>query len=168
MGSLLIWIVVGLVVLAVLGFLLVSYSLSPRQQVTRVELIKAPLAEVWEAVSNLPSQAYWRRGLRSIQMLDDDDGLRWVEHPEKGLPVTLRKLKEKPQQELVLAMINAEGHYTRQVRFSNVPGGTRLTFTDILETPSPFNRIKARTNGGLDSRLDQFIMQLRQKFGMSV
>ena len=164
MENLLVWIGLGIVGLAVLGFVLISFSLSPRQQVTRVELVKAPIADVWEALSNLPTQAYCSSGLKSIQMLDDDAGLRWVEHPEHGSPVTVRKLKEKPQQELVLEMIGHGDYGTRQVRFSNVPGGTRLTFTDVLETRSPFARVKARSGGGLDKKLDTFIQQLRQKF----
>ena len=164
MDGFIIWIALGVVPCVVLLWMLVGFALSARQQVTRVELIKAPLADVWEALSNLPAQAYWRSELKSVQMLDDDHGLRWVEHPEKGSPITVRKVKEKPNQELLLEMVNNAGQGTRHARLSGVPGGTRITFTEVLDTRSPFKRIKARKGGGLDKKLDKFIEQLKQKF----
>lgn len=164
MEGFIIWIALGIIVFAALLLLLVGFALSARQQVTRVELVKAPLAEVWEALTNLPAQAYWREDLKSVQMLDDDHGLRWVEHPEKGQPLTVRKLKEKLNQELLLEMVNDAGKGTRNARLSGVPGGTRITFTEVLDTNAPLKRIRARMKGGLDKKLDYFIQQLKQKF----
>ena len=86
----------GALVLVLLLVLLVGMLLPAREQVTRVELFKAPVAEVWEALNNLPGQAQWRTGLKSVQTLDDDEGLRWVEQPLQGTAVVLRKTKEIP------------------------------------------------------------------------
>ncbi len=164
MEGFMLWIVLGVLLALVVVVVVIGFALSPRQQVTRVELIKAPLADVWEALSNLPAQAYWRSDIKNVQMLDDDHGLRWVEHPEHGRPLTIRKSKEKPNQELLLELSNSAGQGSRHARLSGVPGGTRITFTEVLTTSSPLKRIKARMRGGLDRKLDGFIQQLKQKF----
>ena len=56
MDNIYIWLGLGAIIVAVLGFLLAGFAISPYQQVTRVELIKAPINDVWESLSNLPTQ----------------------------------------------------------------------------------------------------------------
>lgn len=158
------WIALSVGVLLLLLPLLIGLGLPSRQQVTRVELLKAPTAEVWEALNNLQAQTQWRQDLQSVQMLDDDAGLRWLEKASRGAPATLRKLKETPQQELVLEIHQGSSRGTRQARLNSVPGGTRVTFTAVQETSNPLARLAARQRGGLDARLDQFIQQLKQHF----
>jgi hypothetical protein len=165
MDNIYIWLGFGAIILAALGFLLAGFAISPYQQVTRVELVKAPINDVWETLSNLPTQTYWRQDIKNIQMLDDDAGLRWVEHPANDSALTtVRKIKEKAPQILLLEMDNAHGKGSREARLSQVPGGTRITFTERCETKSPFKRLKARRGGGLDKKLDKFIQELKQKF----
>jgi hypothetical protein len=165
MDNIYIWLGLGAIIVAVLVFLLAGFAISPYQQVTRVELIKAPINEVWETLSNLPTQTYWRQDIKNIQMLDDDAGLRWVEHPTNGsASTTVRKIKEKAPQVLLLEMDNSNGKGSREARLSQVPGGTRITFTERCETQSPFKRLQARRSGGLDKKLDKFIQELKQKF----
>lgn len=154
----------GALVSLLLLVLLVGLLLPAREQVTRVELFKAPVAEVWEALSNLPGQAQWRSGLKSVQTLDDDAGLRWVEQPLQGAAVLLRKTKEIPLQELIVELQQRGTLSTRQARLNTVPGGTRVTFTQTLQITMPIRRLLNRFHGGVDSRLDGFIRQLRVKF----
>lgn len=158
------WAIVGVSLLFLLMPLLLGLLISPYQQVTRVELIKASADEVWTALADLPRQAQWRSDLKSMQMIDDDAGLRWVEQSEGGKAVTLRKLKETPLKELLLEMRQRGSKGTRQARLSAVPGGTRVTFTEMLETRTPWGRIKARISGDPDRSLDHFIHQLQAHF----
>lgn len=144
--------------------LLIGMLLPAREQVTRVELFKAPIADVWEALSNLPGQMLWRTNLKNIQTLDDDDGLRWVEQLLQGTTVVLRKTKENPLQELTVELRQRGMCATRQARLNSVPGGTRVTFTQTLQINMPFRRLLNRFRGGVDSHLDDFIRQLRVKF----
>lgn len=160
------WIVLGLCAALVMSPFLIGLLISPRQQVTRVELVKAPATEVWEALNNLQLQAQWRMGISSVQMLDDDDGLRWVEKPERGRPVTIRKLKEMPPQELLLEIQQGSAKGTRQARLNAVPGGTRVTFTEMQEIRSPLARLANSRQGGLDGRLDSFIQELKNHFAV--
>lgn len=158
------WIIVGLVVALSCFLLLVGLLLPLREQVTRVELFKAPLVEVWDALDNLPSQTQWRSGLKSVQTLDDDDGLRWLERDGRGKTQVLRKIKETRQQELVLEIRRSGSKTVRQARFGSVPGGTRVTFTETLEAKMPTQRLMNRMRGGVDRQLDGFISQLRGRF----
>ena len=158
------WIVLVILLGIVTLLLLVGLLLPARQQVTRVELFKAPISEVWEALDNLPAQTQWRDGLKSVQMLDDDDGLRWLEQSAKGGAVTVRKLKQLAQKELVLELRQGGKLGGRSARFNSVPGGSRVTFAETLECRMPFTRILSQAGGSVDKRLDGFIRQLRGKF----
>ena len=158
------WILISLGVVLALIPIFVGLLMSPHQQVMRVELIKAPADAVWEALSDLSQQALWRTDLARMQMLDDDDGLRWVEQTVGGQSIVLRKLKETPLKEFLLGMQQRGSKGTRQARLNAVPGGTRVTFTETLETHTPFGRIKARLGGSPDRRLDHFIQQLKARF----
>lgn len=158
------WIGLGILAVILILLLLTGILLPAKQQVTRVELFKAPIAEVWEALDNLPGQTQWRDNLKSVQMLDDDAGLRWAEQPVKGKRVTVRKLKRFEQQELVLELRQRGSLGGRSARLNHVPGGTRVTFTETLENRMPFARMVSRLQGGVDARLDGFIRQLRTRF----
>lgn len=158
------WIVISIGLLLALTPFVLGLLMTPYQQVTRVELIKAPAEAVWEALSDLSQHALWRTDLASMQMLDDDDGLRWVEKTASGQATVLRKLKEAPLKELLLDMQRSGSKGSRQMRFSAVPGGTRVTFTEMLETRTAFGRIKVRIDGNPDKRLDHFILQLKTHF----
>jgi hypothetical protein len=101
-----------------------------------------------------------------MQMIDDDAGLRWVEQSAGTQAIVLRKLKETPLKELLLEMQQDGSKGTRQARLNAVPGGTRVTFTEMLETRTPLGRIKARLGGNPDRRLDHFIQQLKARFAV--
>lgn len=158
------WVILVISILFLLIPVMIGLLISPFQQVTRVELIKASADEVWKALTDLPRQTQWRSDLKSMQMVDDDAGLRWIEQSEDGKAITLRKLKETPPKELLLEMRQRGCKGTRQACLNAVPGGTRVTFTEMLETHTPIGRIKARLGGAPDRSLDHFIQQLKASF----
>lgn len=165
MDDMLIWILVGIGVLLVLIPFLLGMMISPQQQATRVELIKAPPEEVWRALSDLSRQTEWRKDLKSMQLKDDDDGMRWVEQPLRGRKVTLRKLKEVPQKEIVVQLEHGtEVVGTRQAVLNNVPGGTRVTFVETARIKSPLGRFRAQFGSRLDTRLNAYIAQVKNSF----
>lgn len=104
MEGMTLWIAIGTGILLVLFPMLVGMMIAPLQQATRVELIRAPLDKVWYAVSELHRQTEWRDDLKSVQLKDDDDGMRWIEKPARGSQTTLRKLKEVKQKEIIVQM----------------------------------------------------------------
>ncbi|MFN3785724.1 MAG: SRPBCC family protein [Thiothrix sp.] len=165
MESSLIWVGVALALIFLLLLpVFVGFLLSAHQQVTRVELFKAPADEVWRALSDLSQQSQWRAELKSMQMLDDDAGLRWVERTTLGGTTVLRKLKEIPGKELWLDMQHAGSKSTRHARLNAVPGGTRVTFVETQENRNPLGRIMARVKGNPERHLDLFVRQLKAHF----
>ena len=165
MDVMLIWILAGIGILLVLLPALLGLMISPFQQATRVELIKAPLDQVWATLSELSRQTEWRKDLKSVQLKDDDDGMRWVEVSRNGRSTTLRKMKEVPQRELVVQMERgAHVIGSRQAVLNGVPGGTRVTFTESAQLRSPFTRLAAQMGSRLDKRLNLYIDQVKGRF----
>ena len=162
MENTLLWVLIGLGVLFLVIPMFIGMMLSPFQQATRVELVKAPLDAVWSALSELSRQTEWRQDLKSVQLKDDDDGMRWIEIPTHGSRLTLRKLKEVDKKELVVQIERGKRVIgTRQAIFRPVPGGTRVTFTETSEIRSPLRRLFAHLSGKLDKRLNHYISSLK-------
>ncbi len=167
MDDTLIWILAGIVILLVLIPFLLGMMISPHQQATRVELIKAPIEDVWLALSELSRQIEWRTDLKGVQMKDDDDGMRWVEQATRGGTLVLRKMKEVHQKELVIQLEKGKQvRGTRQATFIKVPGGTRVTFTETSVTKNPLARLGAQVGSKLDKRLNHYISQFKTKFSV--
>ncbi|MGB0845299.1 MAG: SRPBCC family protein [Thiolinea sp.] len=163
MEGMMLWVSIGTGILLILFPMLIGMMVSPLQQATRVELVKAPLDKVWEAVSELSRQTEWRTDLKSVQLKDDDDGMRWIENPARGSKITLRKLKEIEKKEIVVQMEKGSRVIgTRQAMLSAVPGGTRITFTETSEIKNPLSRLFAHLGGKLDKRLNHYIAQLKR------
>jgi carbon monoxide dehydrogenase subunit G len=165
MESILSWILIGAGILLVLVPFLLGMMIPARQQATRVELVRAPLDTVWEAISELSRQTEWRTDLKSVQLKDDDDGMRWVETPARGGKVTLRKVREVAKKELLIQMERGSTvQGTRLAILSAVPGGTRITFTETSELKNPVSRLGAQLTSRLDKGLNHYIDQLKQAF----
>lgn len=168
MDQLLIWVLAGVALLFITIPFLLGLMISPHQQATRVELIKAPPESVWDALSDLSRQTEWRTDLKSVQLKDDDDGMRWIEHTQGGDKIVARKQKEVAQKEIVIQMqkgTNVQG--TRQAVLNAVPGGTRVTFTETTDISSPFKRLVAQVSSSLDKHLNHYIAQLKSHFDKS-
>ncbi|HPE61673.1 MAG: SRPBCC family protein [Thiothrix sp.] len=165
MNDVLLLVLVGILVLVFLLPFLIGLLIAPSQQATRVELVKAPLDEVWAALSDLSRQTEWRDDLKSMQLKDDDEGMRWVELPVHGPRLVLRKIKEVPKKELVVQLERGKTpRGKRQAVFTAVPGGTRVTFTETSEISNPLGRFRAHIGSKLDKRLNHYIAQLKKHF----
>jgi len=163
MESILSWVLIGAGIILVLFPFLLGLMIPQHQQATRVELVRAPLETVWDAVSELSRQTEWRTDLKSVQLKDDDDGMRWIEVPLRGSKITLRKMKEVEQKELLLQMERGSTvQGTRLAILSAVPGGTRITFTETSDLKNPMRRLFAQLGSKLDRRLNQYIHQLKE------
>nr|CAA6829153.1 MAG: Unknown protein [uncultured Thiotrichaceae bacterium] len=163
MESILSWVLIGAGIILVLFPFLLGLMIPQHQQATRVELVRAPLDTVWDAISELSRQTEWRTDLKSVQLKDDDDGMRWIEVPLRGSKITLRKMKEVEKKELLLQMERGSTvQGTRLAILSAVPGGTRITFTETAELKNPIKRLFAQLGGKLDRRLNQYIHQLKE------
>jgi uncharacterized membrane protein len=165
MEPVLIWIVVGLLGLLILVPFLIGLMLSPYQRATRVELVKAPIDDTWGALSDLSRQTEWRTDLKSVQLKDDDEGMRWIETLAHGSKVTARKQKEVPKKEIIVQL--SKGSHvigTREASLSSVPGGTRITFTETAVTKNPWRRLGMHMGSKVDKHLQNYIGQFKARF----
>lgn len=165
MEGMTLWIAVGTGILLILFPMLVGMMIPPRQQATRVELIQASLDKVWQAISELHRQTEWRDDLKGMQLKDDDDGLRWIENPVRGSRLTLRKLKEVEKKEITIQLEKGSRVIgTRHALLRQVPGGTRITFTETSEIKNPMRRLFSHLGDKLDKRLNHYIGQLKKAY----
>ncbi len=165
MEGMTLWIAVGTGILLILFPMLIGMMIAPRQQAMRVELIRAPLDTVWQAISELNRQTEWRSDLKSVQLKDDDNGLRWIENPVRGGLLTLRKLKEIEKKEITLQLEKGSRVIgTRHALLRQVPGGTRVTFTETSEINNPTRRLFSHLGNKLDKRLNHYIGQLKNAY----
>lgn len=165
MEPLLLWILVGFLVLLIVVPFLIGLMLSPYQRATRVELVKAPIDATWGALSDLSRQTEWRTDLKSVQLKDDDDGMRWIESLAHGGKVTARKQKEVPNKEIIVQLSKGEQVIgTREAALSAVPGGTRITFTETAVTKNPWQRLGMHMGAKVDKHLQNYIVQFKARF----
>lgn len=165
MEPLLLWILVSILALLILAPFLIGLMLSPYQRATRVELVKAPINDTWSALSDLSRQTEWRTDLKSVQLKDDDEGMRWIESLAHGGKVTARKQKEVLNKEIVVQLSKGEQVIgTREAVLNAVPGGTRITFTETAVTKNPWQRLSMQIGSKLDKRLQAYIEQFKQRF----
>lgn len=165
MEPMLLWILVGIVVLLILVPFLIGLLLSPYQRATRVELVKAPINDTWGTLSDLSRQTEWRSDLKSVQLKDDDEGMRWIESLAQGGKITARKQKEVLNKELVVQLSKgAQVIGTREAVLSAVPGGTRITFTETAVTKNPWQRLTMHMGSKVDKHLQTYIEQFKARF----
>lgn len=165
MEGMTLWIAIGTGILLFLFPMLVGMMLAPKQEATRVELIQAPLDKVWRAISDLHRQTEWRSDLKGVQTKDDDNGLRWIESPIRGSRLTLRKLKALEHKEIIFQLEKGSRVLgTRHAILSQVPGGTRIKFTETSEIKNPMRRLFSHIGGKLDKRLNNYIAQLKKAY----
>lgn len=165
MEPLLLWILVGVLALLILVPLLIGLMLSPYQRATRVELVKAPIDATWGALSDLSRQTEWRTDLKSVQLKDDDEGMRWVEHLAHGGKITARKQKEVLNKEIIIQLSKGSQVIgTREATLSAVPGGTRITFTQTAVTKNPWQRLGMHMGSKVDKHLQAYIEQFKARF----
>ncbi|WP_298609533.1 SRPBCC family protein [uncultured Thiothrix sp.] len=165
MEPLLLWILVGVLVLLIVVPFLIGLMLSPYQRATRVELVKAPIDATWGALSDLSRQTEWRTDLKSVQLKDDDEGMRWVENLAHGGKITARKQKEVLNKEIIIQLSKGSQVIgTREAVLSAVPGGTRITFTQTTVTKNPWQRLNMHMGSKIDKHLQSYIEQFKARF----
>ena len=165
MEPLLLWILVSILVLLILVPFLIGLLLSPYQRATRVELVKAPINDTWSTLSDLSRQTEWRTDLKSVQLKDDDEGMRWIESLAQGGKITARKQKEVVNKEIVVQLSKGSQVIgTREAVLSAVPGGTRITFTETAVTKNPWQRLGMHMGAKVDKHLQNYIVQFKARF----
>lgn len=161
----LVWVIIGIIAALMILPILIGLMLPQQSRATRVDLVRAPLEQVWESLSDPARHTEWRSDLKSVQLKDDDQGLRWLEHSKTLGKLTIRKVKEVPQKEIVMSYQKGKGFKgTRQATLAGVPGGTRVTFTESRDIRNPITRLRNQFGSKLDNQLNQYISELKNKY----
>jgi hypothetical protein len=131
------------VLLLVVAGLVLAYGIGERvpveHTVVAAQTIAAPPAKVWALLVDVDAQPMWRRGLKSIEELPQENGQqRWVEHYtgaklgfilEQSDPMTMRVVRVDPM----------GGAWTYQLMAMD-DGRTTVTITEHAHLYSPFYR----------------------------
>ncbi|WP_020560098.1 SRPBCC family protein [Thiofilum flexile] len=161
----LVWVIIGIIVTLVVLPLLIGLMLPQQTRATRVDLVRAPIDQVWESLADLARHTEWRSDLKSVQLKDDDDGLRWLEHSKTYGKLVVRKVKEVHHKEIMMSFQRGKGFKgTREARLNAVPGGTRVTFTETRDIRNPITRLRNLFGSKLDIQLNQYISELKTKY----
>ena len=161
----LVWVIIGIIVTLIVLPLLVGLMLPQQSRATRVDLVRAPIDQVWESLSDLARHTEWRSDLKSVQLKDDDEGLRWLEHSKTQGKLTVRKVKEVHHKEITMSYQRGTGFKgTRQAILTAVPGGTRVNFTETRDIRNPITRLRNQFGAKLDTQLNHYISELKAKY----
>jgi uncharacterized protein YndB with AHSA1/START domain len=136
------------VFLLAVAALVLAYGVGERVPVEHTavaaQTIAAPPAKVWALLVNVDAQPTWRRGLKSIEELPEENGRqRWIEHYtgaqlgfvlEESDPVTTRVVRVDP-----MGSSSMDGSWTYQLMAMD-DGRTTVTITEHAHLYSPLYR----------------------------
>ncbi len=142
------WLLTGILLAA--ATLIVAYGIGERVPVEYVPPWRhrpsaAPPAKVWALLVNVDAQPTWRRGLKSLEELPQENGQqRWVEHYAQGMklgfilelsdPMTTRVVRIDP-----MGSSSMDGAWTYQLMAMD-DGRTTVTITEHAHVYSPLYR----------------------------
>jgi uncharacterized protein YndB with AHSA1/START domain len=144
--------------------------LLPRRHtaVTRV-LLKRPPAEVWAAISDLPSQTAWRSDLEGAERMPDHEGREvWLQHTDHGDWTLEFTTREEPRLLVTTVADSSQGFggsWTYEI--GTVDTGTVLTITESGFIDSPLFRFLARFVFGLHGSQEAYLRDLVDHLGES-
>jgi len=136
------------VFLLAVAALILAYGIGQRVPVEHTavaaQTIAAPPAKVWALLVNVDAQPAWRRGLKSVEELPEENGhQRWIEHyagPQLGFvleqsdPMILRVVRIDP-----MGSSSMDGSWTYQLMAMD-DGRTTVTITEHAHVYSPLFR----------------------------
>jgi hypothetical protein len=141
------WLLTGS--LLALATLILAYGIGERvpveHTVVAAQTIAAPPAKVWGLLVDIAAQPTWRRGLKSLEELPEENGhQRWVEHYAQGIklgfvleqsdPMTTRVVRVDP-----MGGSSMDGAWTYQLMAMD-DGRTTVTITEHAHVYSPLYR----------------------------
>lgn len=163
----------SIVALSLVAALLLAFGLGlllPRRHVaaTRVLLTRPP-AEVWAAISDLPSQSEWRSDLEGAERMPDHEGREvWLQHTDHGDWTLEFTTREEPRLLVTTVADSSQGFggsWTYEI--GTVDTGTMLTITETGFIDSPFARFLTRFVFGLHGSQEAYLRDLIDHLGES-
>lgn len=166
------WILIAVGGLAALVTLLAIAGsfVSKTHSATQRATYRRPIADVWEAITDIEKLPTWRSDLKSVERLPDRDGrTAWREKGSNGT-MTLEQVESRPPTRFVgrIADKNLPFGGTWTYALSESGGATTLAITEDGEIYNPIFRFLARFVFGYEATMAKYLRDLGRKFGEDV
>jgi uncharacterized protein YndB with AHSA1/START domain len=161
----------GLIALAVGALVLVAAVvglLLPRNHhASREKIVAAPPQAVWDAITGIERFPSWRKDVKHVQSLPDQDGRKmWFEDGASG-KLTFVIDRAEPPRVLVTRLADPKlpfgGKWTYEL--APVTNGTRVRISEDGEIYNPLFRFMARYIFGYEGTIGSYLAALQTKFG---
>ena len=158
-----------LLLLVIVLFLITGLSMKKEHRISRNIFIKAPLDQVWNAVTDVVRQIEWRTDLQKIELKESTDGcMVWAEISKTGSVSTQRVLNSQENKLFETETLPTSiysGHSITE--FSPSQAGTTLRITESLRVENPLKRPFARTIKKLELSANQYQEDLKHYLEVS-
>ncbi len=166
------WIKIALVVLiAVVAIVTIGGLMIPKAHVaTSTARYSRSPDEVFKAISDFQALPTWRKDLKKIERLRDQNGHSvWREDGEFG-PITYEVMENAPPKRLVTRLADPDLPYSGTWTYEVVPvaGGATLKITENGEVKNPIFRFLAHYVFGTTSTMKTVQTNLATSFGEEV
>ena len=122
---------------------------------------------IWKAITDIEAMPTWRKGLKTIRHLPDQNGLpAWVETSDSGT-IPFETIVSEPPAKLVVRIADPRlpfgGTWTYEI--TPHPEGCTLRIREDGEARNPIFRFLARFVFGYSGTMDAYLKSLATKFG---
>ncbi len=137
---------------------------------TRVARYAQPPEKIWEAITNVEAMPAWRKDLKSIKRLPEENGRAgWVETMSMG-EIPLRVEESEAPRRLVTRIADPKlpfgGTWTFEIAAAE--GGSTLRITETGEVYPAIFRFMSRFIFGHAATMETYLKNLGEKFGEKV
>lgn len=163
-------IVIGVLVILVIAVWAIGASVPKEHTASRKARFAQSPEKIWEAITNVDGFTAWRKDVKSVKRLPDENGKAgWVETMDMG-EIPLRVEESTPPKRLVTRIADANlpfgGTWTFEIE--PVSGGATLRITESGEVRPALFRFMSRYIFGHAATMEAYLKFLGEKFGEKV
>jgi uncharacterized protein YndB with AHSA1/START domain len=163
-------IILLIVVLAGVGVYVDGARLPYDHSVSVTGVVNAPPEKVFALITNVAKGADWRSGVKSVTLLDSDQGRdRWVEHLKYGQYMTFLALRTDPPMRRDVKLDDPKASYGGTWTYELAPGPeagtTTLSITEAGYIKPPVYRFVMAHVMGMSYNLNQYMKDIQAAAG---
>ena len=162
--------IIGVLVILVVAVWVIGASLPKEHVASRKARFGQSPETVWAAITNVDGFTAWRKDVKSVKRLPDEDGKAgWVETMDMG-EIPLRVEESTPPRRLVTRIADPNLPFGGTWTFEIAPegNGATLRITESGEVRPALFRFMARYIFGHTATVEAYLKALGAKFGEKV